>query len=238
MQLDTRNIEQGFREGVPDKGWPEDFLIGRGNLTDKSGLILTATTDPDLVVMAGGVFGIKWDHGGAAADFCSIAFQMPHQWAKNQRFLKLVLPARKLDAAADENADLMLQAQIRWFRPGRLSNPSQTSATGTVPTAKTSPVLHLIDSALQSLTTPAKAMMAAATIAAANTAPAGFFEYELDIGARLIAEGKFIKPGSWCTIEFGPNETVGATDMDLEVGMPVLRWSRHTSFLDQDDRKA
>lgn len=204
--------------------WRQSLVLPLGSWRDKSGLTLTATTEPDLIAMATSSEGMKWDHGGAATDYAACTFTMPFEFepaAVPNYDMKLVVVARKLDAAADENADLALQATLGWFTPGVVSNPRQTSVTATAPTLTTAA------GSIQTLTTPAKALMATAVIAAANTAATGFARYELDLGARLRAESKALLAGDIVTIKLGPDDTVGATDMDLEIiGAPILLFRR------------
>ncbi len=208
-----------------------DLPIPLGAWRDKSGLTLTATTEPDLIQMANGPFGMKWDHGGTTTDFASLDFPMPFTFAEDNgvpKFdFKLMCSARKLDAAADENADLCLQAQIVWFTPDALDNPVGQVATSVVPK------LGGVSTTLKTLTTPALALMATATIAAANTATTGFARYSLDIGARLRAEGKSIYAGDIVQIRLSPNEAVGTTDMDLEVLSPRVVLRRTLGFADR-----
>lgn len=227
------NIEQAMQTSEPDHGYAEDLLLPLGSWRDKSGLTLTASTEPDVSAV-NGQLGLKWDHGGAASDFALCDFTMPLQFAENQDRLKLVVAARKLDAAADENADLMIQAQVLWSSPGKVNKPSETNAAAAVPTQSVAPSPL---ETLNTLTTPAKALLAAAVINSGDPGNEGIFEYELDIGARLRAEGKRINAGDRVEIRFGPNETVGSADMDLETSIPILRIVRHASLLDRTARR-
>ena len=203
-----------FRETIP---------LTLGAWRDKSALTGTATTEPDFVSMAG-VFGMKWDHGGTTTDHATLSFTMPFEFSPNaplKQDIKLSVVARKLDAASDENAGLFLQAGMSWFTPGEVDNPRQDDPSGTVPVEVTAA------GTATSLTTPAKVLLAAATVAAVNTASGGFHRYELDLGARLRAEEKSIKAGDIVHITLAPNgvstTTVGTTDMDLEIaGAPIL----------------
>jgi len=190
-----------------------------GSWRDKSGLTGTASTEPDIVSMAG-VYGMKWDNGGTTTDHATATFTMPFEFSPQavpQQDIKLSVVARKLDAASDENANLALQASLSWFTPGEVDNPRQNDTTATAPVEVTAA------GTATSLTTPAAVLLAAATVASVNTAAGGFHRYELDLGARLRAEGKAIKAGDIVHITLAPNETVGSSDMDLEIaGAPLL----------------
>lgn len=191
-----------------------------GAWREKAGLTLTATTEPDLIVMATSVYGLKWDHAGTTTDHATLSFRMSFEFSPNAPLktdIRLIVCARKLDAAADENANLALQASMGWFTPGIVSNPRQDDATATAPTLDTAA------GSMNTLTTPAKVLLAAAVVAADNTGTTGFADYELDLGARLRAEAKTIKAGDIVHITLAPNETVGSADMDLEIaGAPML----------------
>lgn len=205
---------------LPGDPYRQCFPLSLGAWRDKSALTGTATTEPDFVSMGGGVFGMKWDHGGTTTDHATVTIRMPFEFAPNAPLksdIRLIVCARKLDAAADENADLGLQASMSWFTPGVVSNPRQDDVTATAPTLATAA------GDIKTLTTPAKVLLAAATIQAANTNPVGFADYEIDLGARLRAEGKTIKAGDIVHITLAPTETVGSADMDLEIaGAPML----------------
>jgi hypothetical protein len=207
---------------LPGSPWREDVLLPLNCWTEKSGLPLSATTEPDLVVMATSYYGLKWDHGGAATDKARLQFVMPMHFGGPESLpkydFKLIVSARKLDAASDENADLALAAGLSWFTPGVLSNP--------LGHASTVPTLSTAAGSSNSLTTAALATLATAVIAADNSAVTGFATYELDLGYRIRAESKEIKAGDIVSLSLYPHETVGSADMDLEVLCPMLRLRR------------
>ncbi|MCC6996650.1 MAG: hypothetical protein IT370_18710 [Deltaproteobacteria bacterium] len=165
---------------------------------------------------------LKWDHNDATTDFLLLSGLMPRQFAELLDDLAIVCVARKVDATADENADLCLQAQVRWFQPGTLDRPDVQSASDTAPT------LTAGDSALGALTTPAKALLAGTL--GANSNLTGFGTYVIDIGERLRAEEARIEAGSVLQIEFGPDDTPGTTDMDIEIAPPILCLRRHVGL--------
>lgn len=207
--------------------WREDQFVPLGAWRDKSGLTLTATTEPDLIVMGTSFYGMKWDHGGTTTDIARLNFIMPMHFAEAEGLpqydIKLICVARKLDPSAtgsDENTNLCLESQLNWFSPAILNDQRGRLVTDTAPTISTAAT------ASKSLTTPARALLATATLAADNTGVAGFARYELDLGARIRAEGKALYAGDVCSLALYPHEAVGGTDMDLEVLPPVLRIRR------------
>ncbi len=219
------------RDALPLDTFRSTMFCPLGGWRDKSGLTLTATTEPDLIAMGTTQYGIKWDHGGTTTDYAAFDFIMPHEFGENAPpayDIKLVVVARKWDTSADENADLALQCQCAWFTPGVLSNPRQSTLTATAPTLTTAAGSGKI------LTTPAKALMAGAAIIADNTVMTGFARYELDIGARLRAESLTMNAGDVVQLRLSPNEVVGATDMDLEIiGAPALIIRRENQIVDR-----
>lgn len=228
--MNALNLEDLIHTSIPGLGYREDFNPGLGGWRDKSGLTLTATSEPDIItigtVTGGLMFGLKWDHTGTTTDFLSFAFTMPRQWAESLDDLQVAVNARKVDATADENTDLCLAANIFWIKPDRLSNPS-VAVGGTAPT-----VAAAGDSgtSINSLSTAATAVLAACDIAATNNTMTGFGAYALDIGQRLRTEIKRIPTGSACSIVVYPHETVGTTDMDLEISIPSIRFRRHAGL--------
>lgn len=173
---------------------------------------LTASTAPEIIAWATDFNAIKWDHGDAATALVKWKFRMPFDYDPlardqngNQDDIFIKVHARKLDTDDTENATLALWCSPQWITAGT-------------------------DTALNALTTPAAATLAAAN---ASTAPAGMAEYTLNIGTRLRAEDKRIDAGDYIIIAIGPSATVGATDLDLEMLEPTLFYRKHSAFTDK-----
>lgn len=214
-----RSADGKFRAG----GFPEDVMITLGQLRDSTGYTaLSNSTTPEIAAMNTNFDVIKWDHGDTSAHTVEFEFQMSRAFAELQDFLQVRVPIRKVDTV-DENADLCLQAQIFAFEPGTLSDPSVQLSTGTVPVAVAGETTAI------TLTTVAKSLLPACNASSSNSTLVGWVTVVLDIGERLRAEGKRIKAGAIVKIVIGPDDTVGATDMDVEAGPPVLTVRRHAN---------
>jgi len=200
--------EATVENSEPDRGYREDLIIPlpSGWTTAAGGQIVSGTT-PGIVTADTHYTAISWDAGEGAAAHVERQFLMPRQWAEDQDDLVLLAWAKKIDAAADENPDLALQAQIRWIGPN--------------------------DDEEQILTTPALATLAAAS---ASGAVKDYDRYTLDLGARLKAENKQIEAGSLCLLMLGPDDTVGSTDMTLNLLATLLGIRRHAGYRRRADR--
>ena len=124
------------------------------------------------------------------ADFNPYAVGIsPTSGAAVAQNLYLKADIRKIDSA-DENADLAYTCKI-YFR-----------STG--------------DADLSTNTTVISQTLSG-TLAAASTNLDGFATYTWDIGAALRADSLRIDPGDIVRICIAPHETVGTTDMDVEM---------------------
>lgn len=197
------NMDEYFQKAEIGSGYAADVPFGPGDLLNAAGIHLTSATTPDVLLVSSAHVAAKWDHGDLVTDVALLAFVMPQHYAEDRKGLQIIVRARKVDADDVENPDLKLMAQVRWTNPGAAE-------------------------VVQSLTTAATALMSAAV---AGVTTAGFADYTLDIGARLRAESKTIKAGASVTIEIGPHETVGTTDIDLQVIGGVIRMLRHVNHI-------
>lgn len=211
------NIETVVNEFEPGNGYRQHIQIPLSDWTLGTGAVLTTGTTPALAAVATNANLIKWVFGDDAADVIQYQFAAPRQWAVDKNDLVLRVWARKKDAAADENADLKIQCQMYWHSLQQTSGGTATAA------------------ALSSLTTPAKALLAASSTGADLSS---FALYELDLGARLTAESKTIAVGDNVRLVVGPNEQVGSTDMVMEVLALQLRTRLHPTFVDRTLRNA
>lgn len=208
-------IEAVTNDFEPGDGFRQDFPIPLSDWKLGNGTVLTTGTTPRLAAFLTNVNVINWAFGSAATDVIQYAFTVPRQWAVDKNDLVLRVWARKKDAASDENADLKIQCQMYWHSLQQTSGGTATAA------------------ALSSLTTPVSATLAASSTGADASS---FALYELDLGAQLTAESKALSVGSNVRLVFGPNETVGTTDMALELIAAQLRTRVHPTYLDRSLR--
>lgn len=218
------DIERNLAGAVRSYGYPEDRAIPLSVLRDATGYTaLSNATTPEIAAMNTNFEVVKWDHGDTAANTVEFEFQMGREFAELQDHIQIRVPVRKVDSGGDENADLCLQAQIFAFEPGSLSDPAVQLSTGTVPGVVAGETTAI------TLTTVAKCLLPACNTSAANSNLTGWVTGILDIGERLRAEGKRIKAGAVVKIVIGPDDTVGSSDMDVEMGPPVLTVQRHAN---------
>ncbi len=215
------DIERALKGSMANEGYNDQPLMTLGWL-DASLAPLSTSTAPEILAHNTNNIVLKWDHGDTAANYIQVPFSMPDNFAAEQDELIVIVAARKVDSGGDENADLALQAQIYAQKPGQLDNPDEQDITATVPTQTTAPASSVV-----SLTTPAKALLAACDTSAATSNGTGWHEYEINIGRRLRDEGLEIPRGAICNLRIGPDDTVGSSNMDVEIGIPRLVLRRH-----------
>ena len=194
-------IEQTIQSSVPSNSGIErvkDLLIE----SSRVGLApISTSTTPETIAVATNQYAAKWDHGDGTSHILHWQFPMPADYNPKaygasptsgsmvQQNLYLKADMRKIDSA-DENADLAYTCKI-YFR-----------TTG--------------DSALSTNTTVISQTLSA-TLAAASSNVEGFATYTWDIGAALRTDSLQIDPGDIVRICIAPHETVGTTDMDVEL---------------------
>lgn len=214
------DIERAAMGAIPREGFNDQPIIPLG-FFDASLAPLSTSTAPEILAHQTNNIVLKYDHGDGSSNYIQVPFTMPDTYAEEQDELIVIVPARKVDSGGDENADLALQAQIYWQKPGQVNTPNQQDATATAPTQTTAPGTQ------GSLSTPAKALLAAANTSAATSNGTGWHEYVINIGRRLRIENLTIPRGAICNLRIGPNETVGSSDMDVEIGIPRLAIRRY-----------
>lgn len=227
---DARNFDLVLNESEPTVGLLIDLPLNP--LTDftlESGLHFAASGAG--IVGAGAIMtsfiGLIWNATATTTDFMYLTgstpgnFRQPSSANKvpgtsNWSEFQLQLMARKLDTSgsATDNADLAMTATMNWL----YSDPNDASSPG--------------DTALNSLTTPASFILDAQSVAAAEE---GFKWYTLDLGARLQAESKSLKPNSAFQILISVNEAVG-TAQAIEIIGARLRYRVHPAFVNRTDR--
>ncbi len=126
-------LEQTIAASEPSKGnrsqvcslIPKDLF----NWKTSAGLVLTGGTAPAIAALTTQVnnYGLKWVFNSAAVITCR--FEVPDEWADSEQDLILFAKARKIDAAADENATLALQVVCRWIKPDGITVDSVTATS-------------------------------------------------------------------------------------------------------------
>ncbi len=201
-----KNLEDFQREAVPDRGVRDDFWFDLEGWRDASGDVITGSTTPERITLDTDLFAIKWDHGDTATNTIRRQGRVPGRYGQQVRDLKVICTVRKKDSA-DENTDLKMQATLSY-------TDATTGERVTLTTAATT-------------TIPSTAV---------GTAMSNFIDVEIDLGARLRAEGKTMKCGQAFVVIVGPNETVGSSDMDLELRDIAIRSAMHLTMFDENDR--
>jgi len=194
-------LEQTIQSSVPSKNGIERVL-GLPIESSRVGLAgISGSTAPETVAIETNQIAAKWDHGDGTSAILHWQFPMPADYnpaaygvsptsgSMVQQNLYLKADIRKIDSA-DENADLAYTCKI-YFR-----------TTG--------------DADLSTNTTVISQTLSG-TLAAASTNLDGFATYTWDIGAALRADSLQIDPGDIVRICIAPHETVGTTDMDVEM---------------------
>jgi hypothetical protein len=199
------NLERTIHESLPING----FKKGLGLPIENSRVGLSAisgSTAPETVAIETNQVAAKWDHGDGTSAILHWQFPMPLDFNPNaygppvsgsenvQKNVILKADIRKIDSA-DENADLAYTCKI-YFR-----------STG--------------DADLSTNTTVISQTLSG-TLAAASTNLDGFATYTWDIGAALRTDSLDLQPGDIIRICIAPHETVGTTDMDVEMTDAVL----------------
>ena len=220
----AHNFEAVMNEAERVKGVMHEEAIALGAWTLLAGTVVAASGSN--VVGMGAIMtnhrGLLWDAGADTGDVVTLNWCTPGHFrgiGGNDGYpsdtegpqLELLVFARKLDTtgSAADNSDLALTANLKWL----YSSPDEAiGARGG-------------DTALNSLTTKASATLDAMAI---STVEEAFHWYTLDIGARLEAESKVLKPYSAVEIDLSVDQTVG-TALAVEVIGTMLRYRRHAA---------
>ncbi len=195
-------IEASLDAAQPNYGFRDGFYTTWEQWLDKNFAALSA--DPELVTVSTDFRVVKWDHDATAADFIRHNFVIPRWFPLlegSEYGIKLIVPARKVDATADENSDLKLQCGASWIDSDDSSDGVDSLATAAV----------------------SDALPASVT----DTDGQNFTNIVIDLGAQLKTESASLLAGRQLALKLGPNETVGSTDMDLQIMQPVLEIRRH-----------
>lgn len=201
------NIESSLRYADAGVGFYAEQAIPLLSMRTAAGLTLTASTDPSIEAVGTNGLSIMWAFDDDAADLAIYETTLPRNFRSivdpgdgRRGSLKLRVLARKVDAT-DENTDLDLRVQLFAFSQG--------------------------DTAYTTLTTPVDKLLATSTAAADLSS---FAWYEFDLAAQLRTESKRVDGGDFLKIQIGPDDTVGATDMKLQVMQVLLCYEVHASY--------
>ncbi len=216
------NLEEAFNNNVGARGIPavEKFTIKDWELLAGGPLVASTTNIVGFKATMTNEMAMVWDAGADTGDVVSLDWSTDgffrgiggdelYPSDNEGPYLKLKVLARKLDTtgSAGDNTDLRLTGDMFWYH----SDPAEA-------------VGHRGgDTALKSLTTKATALLD--TLAGATTEEA-FHWYTLDLGARLEAETKVLKPDSSVRINLSVDDTVG-TALNVEVLRTQLWYRRH-----------
>ncbi len=112
---------------------PKDLF----NWKTSAGLVLTGATAPAIAALTtqNSNYGLKWVFNSAAVITCR--FELPDEFADGEQDIILYPKARKIDAAADENATLALQVVCRWIKPDGVTTDSVTATSAVLDASST-----------------------------------------------------------------------------------------------------
>lgn len=221
MGFNPIDFEAEAERSEPVKGVRRDRNINIfSELTSSAGVALntTAAATPFKAVTNTSIPIVRWRQDAAATDFALWSGTVPGEYSTFVDDLCLDLLLRKNDSSTDENADLAMQVMARWWTPG-VADPTIAAATVPVPTAG--------DAALVALPAVVKRTLAAPV----NATVAGFawhrFDLSLGVARGLtdaLREGARIAPLDQLILEIGPDDTVGTTNMTVDLAGAFLRW--------------
>lgn len=201
------HIENSIASAELQGGFKSDCLlpITISNAVDKNGDYLLASTAPGTHAV-NGIPVIQWATSATAAEFARWPFAMPGEWAETLFGFDVFVLVRKVDAT-DENANLAMIADLSWFE----GNPQGTASEAT-------------------LTTLTAVQSEALSTSAAASDLSGFEWHHLDLGAAMLAQAKEPSGLDACYLDIAPHETVGSSDMVLQMAQILVRVRRHTAL--------
>jgi hypothetical protein len=232
--------EATFANAEPGDGFIEEVQLPFGrwfaqdNLTTLSGL-----TVPQVALIGTNQLCLQWlSAANATTGGMSIEIVVPGSYNPTIDQLYLCAALRKFDPlGVDENADLAFQVSMAQHLPGTV-DPAIAAAT--VPATT-----HLVDPSES--TSAAMDAVVKRTLAAASATTMLFYEYQWDLGANkrttagdrdALSQALRIKPNDRLTLKFGPDDTVGSSDMTVECSGIFLRWIRHAGLANKQRRWA
>lgn len=228
---DNSNVlEPTIHNAVNNGGYVEDFPIPLSVWRDKNfaSIGTSAGATPYMALTHTNLPVITWRQDAAATDLIRLSWQVPGSYDPTVDQLYFIATLRKNDSSTDENATLAMQIQMRQFMPGNV-NPALAATT--VP-ATTNLVAG--ETALTAMDAVVKR-----TLPAPSQLISQFLMTQFDLGADrrntalsrdTITDPLRIKPLDVLSIEFGPDATVGTTDMLIEMAGSFFRLVRNVSI--------
>jgi len=214
---DPLSFEGSLENSIPRAGYRQDdypyvppVVLWRGANAIELGTGTIPNTQVAGGMAAGGAI-VKWDHDeGGTNHPIQTSFLLDEHFAAEQFDMLCHIWARKVDTA-DENPDLALVLFMQW-----VDNDGNAGS--------------LSDLGVAALQTPA-----VSSVGATGSAP--FERLEIDIGAALRDANAILPRGVMMEVLIYPHETVGTTDMDLEVRAVKFRSRRHPAMHDRSLRR-
>lgn len=224
-------LEPGIRGSIPNGGFPLDRPIPLNDWRTASSLDLTATAaaTPYRALANTSIPVIVWRQDGAATDLIRTSLLVPGQYDPKVDDLRLLVAARKVDAASDENTDLALGCIARYATLGQTNPKLSATTTPAAPPALSGYTPAITgDKALTAATQVNRLLVGSSTGADVST----FALYEFNLGNNGI------KPCDLLILELFPHETVGTTDMVVQVAATSLRWHQNASLYNRQLRES
>lgn len=227
-------IEQTLMAAQNNGGYFEDFVLQQTGWRAQTlvGLAATAGGTPYLQFVHTNLPVITWRFDATAANFISASFTVPGQYDPLTDQLYFIAALRKSFTTAD-NATLAMQMQVRQHLPGSAS-PSIGAAVAPSVALTT---LTAGETALTSFTAPVKRLLPASSVAAVIS---DFAYYQFDLGndkRGTLTDALRLRPLESVALEFGPDNTVGGTDLQVQMaGGGIIRWVRSASLSNYNRR--
>lgn len=221
--------EPGLRGSKPNGGYLDDKIIPLNDWRTTTGVVLTATAaaTPYRAVVSTSLVPITWRQDAAATDLIRTEFPVPGFYDPLVDELQLIAVMRKFDTDDTENPTLNMQAVLKFMTNGQVDPTIAAAATPTAPAAGLDgvPAGSLLgDTALTAISAVKRRLKAA------TNALSGYAAYSFNLNASAL------QPLDTAIIEFGPDATVGTTDMKVELIATMLRWTRSASINRRDLR--
>jgi hypothetical protein len=223
-------LEPGIRNSEPNGGYAEDRPIPLNDWRTATDAALgtSAGATPYRALANTSVPCIVWRQDAAATDLIRTSFIVPGQYDPKVDDLRLIVSARKVDAAADENTDLALGCIMRFSTSGQTDPTLSATTTPAAPGALINGYTPAItgDTALTAATQVNRQLIGSSTGANVST----FALYEFNLGANGLY------PCDRVILELFPHETVGTVDMVVQLDGTSIRWHRNSSLFSRQLR--
>lgn len=162
---------------------------------------------------------LRWRQDAAAANLLRLVTNVPGEYDPDRDMLQVLLSLRKWDSAsADENTDLQMVVSLIAHQTGEV-NPNLAETD--VPSAA-----DMIDGG----TTLITAGRARTLPAASSAFMFRWFAFNFSLGTTgRVTPAQRLRPGDSIQIIVNPHETVGTTDMTVDMDGSILRWRRQAT---------